>query len=325
MSLTPRDRFKMIRQMAEQVKDDSIWPNTDIDILLQQFGLVTMELDNWGSRVSEFSRIVGGAADKTLLGIYAAVLNIDDEAALSIASVPDDHGLWNEGQVRVFLSHTAREKEFVGEVSRELAVVGIHGFVAHETMQIERPWQSQIEVALRTAEAFVGLVHPPFNNSKWCQQELGWAKGRGLPELFIRLGANPEGFAASTQWPSGHGRTAKEVAHEIVTWLERTTDFTNRIADGLIGALEEAADYYSAEAAAKRIVALGDLTESSWERLAQAYWKNDQVRGGVLPTRVLQPFFREKDKGWPPKREPDPAVQPAKDPWATSPTGDPPF
>lgn len=325
MSLTPRERFKMVRQMASQVEDDSIWPNTDIDILLQQFGLETMELDNWGSRVSEFSRIVGSAADETLLGIYATVLNIDDEAALSIASVPDDHGLWNEGHVRVFLSHTAKEKEFVGEVSRELAVVGIHGFVAHETMKIERPWQSQIEVALRTAEAFVGLVHPPFNESNWCQQELGWAKGRGLPEFFIRLGANPEGFAASTQWPSGNGRTAKEVAHEIVAWLERTTDFTNRIVDGLMGALEGASDYYSAEAAAKRIVALEDLTESSWKRLAQVFWKNDQVHGGVLPTRVLQPFYREKDKDWPPKREPEQAPQAANDPRATLPTGEPPF
>jgi len=328
MGLTPRERFKMIRQMTEQVENDSIWPLADMDILLQQFGLETMELDNWGSRISEFARIVGGATDETLVGIYATVLNVDDEAALSIASVPDDHGLWNEGHVRVFLSHTAKEKEFVSDVSRELAVVGIHDFVAHETMQIERPWQSQIEIALRTAEAFVGLVHPPFNESKWCQQELGWAKGRGLPEFSIRFGANPEGFAASTQWPSQYGRSAKEVAHEIVAWLERTTDFTNRIVDGLMGALEEASDYYSAEAAAKRIVALGDLTESSWDRLSQAFWMNNQVHGGVLPTRVLQPFYREKSRDWPPPKalsESDSGAHPANNPGGTPLPGEPPF
>lgn len=49
------------------------------------------------------------------------------------------------------------------------AVVGVHGLVAHDTMEIEKPWQSQIEIALRTAEAFVGLVHPAFNGSPWCQ------------------------------------------------------------------------------------------------------------------------------------------------------------
>ena len=302
MGMTPRERFKMIRQMSEEVRNDSLWPTTDIDILLRQFGLEAMDLENWGTQTSEFARIVGGATDETLLGIYATVLDVDDEAARSAAMVPDDHGLWNEGHLRLFLSHTASEKVFVGEVSQELAVVGVHGFVAHETMQIERPWQSQIETALRTAEAFVGLVHPLFNDSTWCQQELGWAKGRGLPEFFIRLGANPEGFASSTQWPSGHGRTAKEVAHEIVAWLERSTDFTNRIVDGLMSALEEANDYYSAEAAARRIVALGDITEESWRKLADAYWANDQVRGGVLPTRALQPFYRANSREWPPPK-----------------------
>lgn len=309
MGFTPRERFQMIRQMTEHVQDDALWPTTSLDILLQQFGLEPLDLsDNWSSRESEFARVVGAAADGTLVGIYASVLNIDEDLVLSSASVPDDHGLWNEGHVRVFLSHAASEKEFVEQVSRELAVVGVHGFVAHETMKIERPWQAQIEIALRTAEAFVGLVHPAFNESTWCQQEIGWAKGRALPEFFIRLGANPQGFAGSTQWPSGQNRTAKEVTHEIVAWLERTTDFTNRIVDGLMTALEEASDYYSAEAAAKRIVALGGLTESSWGRLARAFWRNDQVHGGVLPTRVLRPFYAENGKDWPPPKSTPPLV-----------------
>jgi hypothetical protein len=326
MSLTPRERFQMIRQVTEQVQDDALWPTTSLEILLQQFGLESMDLsDSWSSRKAEFARIVGAATDETLVGIYATVLNIDEEHALSSASVPDDHGLWNEGHVRVFLSHTAREKEFVGEVSRELAVVGVHGFVAHETMKIERPWQSQIEIALRTAEAFVGLVHPPFNESAWCQQELGWAKGRGLPEFFIRIGANPQGFAGSTQWPSGYERTAKEVAYEIVAWLERATDFTNRIAEGLMTALEEASDYYSAEAAAKRIVALGHLTESSWLKLAQAYWQNDQVHGGVLPTRVLEPFYRVHEKDWPPPKPASPRAPSSLEPSVTPSSSEPPF
>ena len=308
MSLSPRERFQVLRQIAAEIEDDVVWPVPHLDVLLQQFGLESMDLDNWGSKVTEFSRIAGAATDETLLGIYATVQDIPDEEARVAASVPHDHGLWNEGQLRVFLSHTAREKEFVGEVSRELAVVGVHGFVAHETMQIEKPWQSQIEVALRTAEAFVGLVHPPFNDSVWCQQEVGWAKGRDLPELFIRIGANPEGFAGSTQWPSGYGKSAKQVTTEIVSWLERRTDFTNRIVDGLMSALREASDYYSAEAAAKRIAALEQLTPVSWEKLADAYWANDQVHGGVLPTRVLKPFYLDNGQDWPPPKPPVEAI-----------------
>ncbi len=193
-------------------------------------------------------------------------------------------------------------------------------------MQIEKPWQNQIEIALRTAEAFVGLVHEPFNSSNWCQQEIGWAKGRALPEFYIRLGADPTGFAGSMQWPSMHGRSAKEVATKIVEWLERTTDFTNRIVDGLMEALEQASDYYSAEAAAKRVTSLGALTEASWARLAAAFWANDQVHGGVLPTRVLQPFYASHDRDWPPPKPAAPVASTSNDPWATTtPADGPPF
>lgn len=326
MSLTPRERFQMIRKMAERVQDDGLWPTTNLNILLQQHGLESIDLsDSWSSHEAEFARIVGTASDETIVSVYATVLDIDEAQARSGASIPDDHGLWNEGHVRVFLSHSATEKEFVAEVSRELAVVGVHGFVAHETMQIERPWQAQIEIALRTAEAFVGLVHPRFNESSWCQQELGWANGRGLPVFLVRFGANPDGFAASTQWPSGTGRTSKEVAHEIVAWLERTTDFTDRIVEGLMNELTGASNYYSAQAAAKRIVALGNLTESSWGKLATAFWANDQVYGGVLPNRVLEPFYRMHEMDWPPPKPTSSRTPGLADARATAPSSGAPF
>jgi hypothetical protein len=49
--------------------------------------------------------------------------------------------------VRLFMSHSARHRELVGKVADELAIVGIHGFVAHNTMTYSRPWQAQIEQA----------------------------------------------------------------------------------------------------------------------------------------------------------------------------------
>lgn len=303
MSLTPRERFQMLREIVHQIdlaRDDWTW--ADIDLLLRQFELGGMDPDSPSSVGDEFGRSIATVPDSTLLAIYATVLGIADEEALATASSPDDHGLWHDGQVRLFISHSAREKEFAADVSRELAVVGVHGFVAHDSMQIEKSWQAQIETALRTAEAFVGFVHPPFNESAWCQQEIGWATGRNLPQFYIRLGADPQGFISPTQWPSLQGRPPKHVATEILKWLERSTGFTSKVVDGFMQALQDTTDYYSAEAAAKRIVALGELTDEAWSKLAIAYWANDQVHGGVLPTRVLKPFYLEHDKEWPPPK-----------------------
>lgn len=50
-------------------------------------------------------------------------------------------------------------------------------------MQYTKPWQLQIEKALGTMQAFVALVHPEFNDSVWCQEEVGWALSRRGPSL----------------------------------------------------------------------------------------------------------------------------------------------
>lgn len=302
MALSPRNRFRLIRDAVQEITDaPESWTTTTLNILLKQYGLGTIYVDVNETAANEFAVAVGDATDDALLEIHGAILGIADED-VGRASFPSEGDLlWQPGYFRVFLSHSAAEKAFIAEISRELAIFGVHGFVAHESMQIEQSWQTQIELALRTAEAFVGVIHPRFNESAWCHQETGWAYGRALPVFFVRAGADPAGFPSPTQWPSVSGRTAREVAMQIVSWLDRSGALRTPLIDGLLRALSDAPNYFEAEAAAKRIVALGDLPDHAWEKLAQAYWSNDQVYHGVLPTRVLRPFYADCGRDFPPE------------------------
>lgn len=324
MHLTQRERFRMLARMdgnleREDDDRDSYWTRTKLQVLLEQYQLTMPDPEQWERLRETFMRGASLASDDALVGLYATICNLPDDDAQNLATIPDDAGLWNDGQLRLFMSHSAKHKRFVADVSRELAVVGVQGFVAHEAMMTEEDWQPQIEVACKTAQAFVGFVHPEFNSSAWCQQEIGWARARGLPEYYFMMGAIPQGFPAKTQWPNGLGRSADEIAHEIVAWLERRTDFQNAIVDELMKGLESAGDYYSAEAAAKRIVALNNLTPQTWNRLAETYWSNDQVYGSVLVGKVLRPFYEANDREFrPPKPEPD-------DPGSSGQTAEPPF
>jgi hypothetical protein len=198
---------------------------------------------------------------------------------------------WPDDLVRVFLSHSALHKQFAGEVAQHLREVGVYGFVAHDTMTISLPWQEQIEEALRTAEALVALIHPEFNNSAWCQQEIGWALGRGIPVFCIRIGHDPQGFPGRTQWPSAYDQKANDVARTINGWLNAQPSLSDRITGGLIKALEEAGNYYDAETAAKALDAIGTLTTDQWEAVDQIVRTNDQVGRSVLALRVLKPFY----------------------------------
>jgi hypothetical protein len=214
MSLSPTDRFRLKGQICDEFTGGGDWSFERINLLFTEFGLDTME--SWGN--PSFSEILRSISDTSLSDMYAAVMGIDRREVDSLVeSSPQDDSNWKKGYVRVFISHSAHHKAFVGKVAEELAVAGIHGFVAHDTMSYSKPWQEQIEHALRTMQAFVLLVHPEVNDSAWCHQEIGWALGRRVPHYVIRLGTDPDGFIGRDQWPSSvtcqwtagtaHGRT----------------------------------------------------------------------------------------------------------------------
>jgi len=293
MALTSRDRIRLKRAIAREVEDTWSWDHQNL--LLGEFGIPMLE----DGRYDAFADRLATISDEHLVEMYAAVFDVDPERIDVVAAGSTD-SLWRPGYVRLFISHVSDEREFTQQIADELAVVGIHGFVAHETMEIGENWQRQIEAALRTMDAFLALVHPTFKARSWCQQEVGWAFGRSVPRLAIRLAEDPVGFLGSDQWRSMLGRSANEVASEVSSWVGRLPDLGEAVLDGLINALADARNYFDAEAAAKRVVALGSISDDAFRRIDEVWCENDQLHGGILPTKVMQPFYLENGRSWPP-------------------------
>lgn len=298
MPISRRDRFRLKSQIIKELESER-WPLSKTNLLLGELDLQTID-DDWdGPKLSD---VLVDLDDDTLTELYAIVFEVDeDEVTESVESAADD-GNWKQGQVRLFISHSAMHKSFAGEIADELAVFGIHGFVAHDTMKVSRSWQAQIEHALRSMQAFVAIIHPDFNNSAWCHQEVGWALGRRVPQFAVRVGQDPAGFIGRDQWPSSHGKDAKEVAQSIYTWISQVPELGDAIIDGLFKSLAEVGDYISAGAAASRVAELGTLTEDRLKQLDQIWWSNNQLYTGVLPANALEPFYQENGREWPPSK-----------------------
>lgn len=269
-----------------------------MNLLLTEFGLGSVSFEDPASDQQLMYRLTE-ASDGALIEIYSMVLMVDAAHVIGVAAAADDAGIWQEGYVRLFLTHAALHRTFAGEISGELAIVGVDAFVAHDAMEITRPWQEQIERALNTAEVFVALVHPEFNASAWCQQESGWARGRGVPTFFVRMGADPLGFPGATQWPSCVHQGSKEVAARIISWLNAQAEWHDRISRGLFQSLHRAGNYFDAEAAAKRIGALGDLTQQELDELDRIFLANNQVGHSVLAKRALGPVYARHGRSFP--------------------------
>lgn len=304
MSLTSRERFDLVDSLVSAVEAaPDRWTVVRVNVMLQQFGLGSADPGLGGASLSGIvGERVGQVSDDDLVEIYSVILGVPADAARQLGTIHEDTGPWRDGFVRVFLSHSATEKVFVSEVAAELEIYGVQGFVAHESMDVDQHWQPQIELALRTSQAFVGIVHPAFNDSAWCQQEIGWAQGAGIPSYFVRLGADPRGFVAATQWPSYFAQDAKKVAAEIIRWLERKDIALDSIIDGLLAALREAGSYIDAGLTAQRLVALGGLSEESWRSLEAVYWQNDQLYTSGKVGRALSSFFHEHGRQFPPAK-----------------------
>ncbi|HYI60657.1 MAG TPA: toll/interleukin-1 receptor domain-containing protein [Acidimicrobiales bacterium] len=294
------ERFQL-RHAIVKALGEPRWEWDAINLLFAEFDLPMVE-DGWDGR--SVTDVIAAVADESsLIELYAVAAGVSNEEVLANASSPlDEAAGWKPEYVRLFISHSAVHKAFVSEVSDHLAVLGIDGFVAHHTMEVERPWQAQIEQALRTMEAFVLLIHEEVSGSAWCHQEVGWALGRRVPFFALRLGADPVGFPSHVQWPSLQGGSPRGVADQIAEWVVRQSGLGDVVIDRLLQALGRARNYYDAEAVAARIASLGNLSDAQFERLDGVWWSNDQVYGGALPTKKMRPFYISRGRPWPPAK-----------------------
>ena len=169
---------------------------------------------------------VNGDATAQLEWFRTVIADLESERATAQDLDRSKVGPWAEGLIRVFVSHLSPHRDFAGSVSRELGKLSVHGFVAHDEIEITQEWEAALREALRTAHALVGLVHPGFGASPWAQQELGWALGRGIPVLMFRLGEDPGGFQGRIQAATVQLDDTVAVASAIFRWLASCPEFS---------------------------------------------------------------------------------------------------
>lgn len=93
--------------------------------------------------------------------------------------------IWTKGYVRAFLSHKAECKLDASALKTSLMNIGVSAFVAHEDIEPTKKWLDEIELALSTQDVCVTLLTERFRDSKWTDQEIGIAIGRGVPVVAM--------------------------------------------------------------------------------------------------------------------------------------------
>jgi hypothetical protein len=277
------------------VMSGSEWSLDRINLVLRTFDLEAFDYDKFSPSLAE---LLAEASDAVVNEIYETVTG-KDVTEDSSESGCEAEGNWRPGFFRLFLSHSAKHKAFVGQVGDLLEPYGIQGFVAHDSMRPSLSWQAQIEHALRTMDAFAGIVHPEFNDSAWCQEEVGWALGRNVPRFFLRMGADPAGFVQREQWPSFLSRNEKEIAGSLAQWVVKLPSFGVKVFDHLVAAIRDATSYERAAEAGRRLNQIEHLTETQFRQLGEAILGNRQAYESFTLEKEMKRLYERNRQTWP--------------------------
>jgi hypothetical protein len=180
--------------------------------------------------------------------------------------------LWGTEGYRVFLSHKAEVKKETAELKEGLALFGITCFVAHEDVDPTKEWQEEIENAIMSMDAFVALMTKTFHESDWTDQEVGFALGRGVPLIAVKLGMAPYGFigkfqALSCKWADAPIELAKLLIKQ------------QRMLDAYITALPKCHSFEEGITLSEVLPNIKKLTDEQAKRMVSAFNTDSQIHG----------------------------------------------
>lgn len=268
-----------------------------LELPMKVFATVESDVPKMEKLISgKFAKVLPPVGNQWLREVAIRPVLEDPAKSLALKVNPVDvERLWSPGMLRLFISHVSKHKVAVSKLKVQLSKYGIAPFVAHEDIKPSQEWQNDIELALRSMHALVALLTPDFHQSKWTDQELGFALGKGTLVIPVMLGIDPYGFIGKVQGLPGKLVDPLSLASSIVDLLLKHKSTTEKMQEALIVGLEKAASFDSAKVVTKKIAGLQHITSGQINRLQQAVTNNDQIKGSFgVPERINQIIQRHK-------------------------------
>lgn len=199
MALPPGERIGKIQAIGTKLRESD---TVDIDLTLDTFGVPGAPFGGdrryRDARYSYILRRLADAQDAAVTGVYAHFFSGTPTPDEPTADPPA------EGEPLVFISHTWTNKALAAEIRDTFAELGIKGFVAHEDIEPTKDWATEIERNLHSCSTLVAVLTEDFSESAFCNQEVGYALGRGrLVVGVMQARQPPPGLAGKYQAIAG--------------------------------------------------------------------------------------------------------------------------
>ncbi len=249
-----------------------------------------------GSKIADVEKSISGTLASITRGYSnhhlesVTITPLSNSKIIRANATPSDdqvNHLWDDGRFRLFLSHISAHKVFVTALKLELRHYGISAFVAHEDIAPSREWQKEIELALGSMNALAALLTPDFHASNWTDQEIGFALGRGIFVLPVRLGADPYGFVGRVQGVPGALTDTKRLAQQLAHTLLGHNATHCELRRAVVSAWASVFSRNDAVALSDLICKVNDFTNDEKMTIQRACTENDQLRSEELISKKV--------------------------------------
>lgn len=304
------EKLRLLRATAEQM---AVMSSVDLNLVLHEAGLPQLP-SHWNGddftdsdeedRKGFAIEILRDQPSTQIREIATALQQLFDAPHLTL--LPSE-----PAPIRLFASHLDTQQRLVREVAHALVeIFSVSLFVAHTDIPIDDEWHAAIESNLQAADAGVTFLHPGFVESTWCDQEVGWMLGRGIPVFTLKFAAQvPYGPLGKKQALAVEPTaTASTIADHIVSWIRTKPVLSARLNASLTTALAKSSSYATTDRIWKHLQKVQDLTTGQVGTVASALRDNSQIYGAscrvaenngqwypevILPLLLQQPGYNE--------------------------------
>ena len=227
------ERLAVIEKIAATLQ--ARYTFADIDVYFEALDIKTP--DSWGDFNSKrvYAKAIMSRLSLDKIGRIADDLDLGTLAHVSAQA--NSPAIWKgTSDFRLFISHLSKDKDKATRLRDCLKKHAVAAFVAHEDIRPTLEWQTEIERGLHAMDAMVAIHTPGFAVSFWSQQEIGFALGRGLKVISLKMGEDPKGFISKHQALPRGKKSAEQIAEAIRDLLSADDPHESTIDRGRGGA-----------------------------------------------------------------------------------------
>lgn len=218
------EKIALLKKISETLNEK--YNETEIIIFLNHFNIKAERspdrygyddfIEAFGNYKGYLTVLLSGESVEKIIQV-AEELEI---STINLTTTPPRN--WEETEeIKAFISHSSKNKNLATSLKKALKPFNIDCFVAHEDTVPSLEWQTEIDKALKTMDFFISLHTEDFDESIWCQQEIGYACSRNVKVIPIKFSSDPIGFIGKIQALIRRDKQkATDMAPEIINLLK---------------------------------------------------------------------------------------------------------